>query len=185
MAIAAILHRRTVREYDQDYVIPREHLEQIVDAALRSPTARGAQDVDLLCVTNKALISEIGREIYSTWPPELQAAFDARKPKFGVSEPATCDPNCLMVLIKNERTVPKFIAVNVGIVAMSVCIAAQEFGLESMTLGGIFAWGRPEGCETILKIPKGSLAMAVAIGKPREHVQLDGKHLLAKATYID
>jgi hypothetical protein len=81
--------------------------------------------------------------------------------------------------------VPKFIAVNAGIVAMSICIAAQEFRLESMMLGGIFAWGRPEECETILKIPKGSLAMAVAIGKPRTPVHLDDKPVLCKATYIE
>jgi nitroreductase len=184
MALAALLHRRTVRQYDPTYEIPKDVLHKIVDAALLSPTANNKQSIDLIVVTNKAVISSTSKAIYATWPAELKANFAKRTADLGVEDVVTCDAPCVIFLVKNERQVSKFVDIDSGIMVQSIIVAAQEFGLESMCVG-VYLWGEPATVEDILKIPKGSLSMAVAIGKPKPNPFLLDKAVICKATYIE
>ena len=52
-AIEAIERRRTIRQYDPDYVIPKEIMDKIMNAAQLSPTACDFQGQDYIVVTNK------------------------------------------------------------------------------------------------------------------------------------
>jgi nitroreductase len=184
MALAALLRRRTVRQYDPTYEIPKDVLHKIVEAALLSPTANNMQSIDLVVVTNKAVISNTSKAIYATWPPELKANFAKRTADFGVADVVTCDAPCIFFLVKNERQSPKFVDIDCGIMVQSIIVAAQEFGLESMCVG-VYLWGEPARVEEILKIPKGSLAMAVAIGKPKPNPVIRDKTVICKATYVE
>jgi nitroreductase len=66
MALAALLSRRTVRQYDPFYEIPKDVLRKILEAALASPTAANMQGLDLVVVTNKSVISSTSKAIYAT-----------------------------------------------------------------------------------------------------------------------
>jgi nitroreductase len=184
MALAALLSRRTVRQYILDYVIPKDVLEQIVNAALVSPTANNRQGIDLLVVTNKELITTLSDTLRETWPQQLKDGFATRPATYGITNVVTGDAPVLIFLVKNERADEKFIAIDTGIVTQSILIAAKEFGLDTMTLG-VFLWGQPEKVEALLKIPKGSLALAVALGKAKPNPILAERVQLAKATYIE
>jgi nitroreductase len=184
MAVAALLSRRTVRQYIPDYVIPKDVLEQVVNATLVSPTANNRQGIDLIVVTNKALITTLSDTIRETWPQQLKDGFASRPATYGVANVVTCDAPAVIFLVKNERTDEKFIAIDAGIVTQSILVAAKDLGLDTMCLG-VFLWGQPEKVEAILKIPKGSLAMAVAIGKAKPNPILAQRVQLAKATYIE
>jgi nitroreductase len=184
MALAALLHRRTYRQYEPDYVIPKDVLEKIANAALQSPTGMNTQDVDLLVVTNKKILEDVSQASFNTWPQELKDNFSTRPATYGVKNVVTCDAPAVIFLVKNERASALFAQVDTGIVTQSIIVAAQEFGLESMCVG-VFLWGDPTQVEKILGIPTGSLAMAVAIGKAKPNAKLLDKKVLAKATYIE
>ena len=56
----ALLTRRSVRKYKQDKV-PREVLDQIMEAGMYAPSAKNRQPWLILCVTNEALIDRMAR----------------------------------------------------------------------------------------------------------------------------
>jgi nitroreductase len=184
MALAALLRRRTIRQYEPDYVIPKDVLDQIVNAALLSPTAKNAQDIDLVVVTNKAFLDTLSEASASTWPQNLKDLFATRTAEYGVKNVVICDAPVVIFLVKNDRADPLLVGIDAGIVSQSIIVAAQEFGLDSMCLG-IFLCGEPAKVEALLKIPTGSLVMAVAIGKAKPNPKVADKAVLAKATYIE
>ena len=58
-ALEALEKRRTIRNYDPDWKIPKEQLDKIMHAAVISPTTCDFQGQDFLVVTNKEKISKI------------------------------------------------------------------------------------------------------------------------------
>lgn len=184
MTTAALLHRRTVRDYEPDQVIPKDVLEKIVKAALWSPTGMNVQDIDLVVVTNRAKLDEVTKTALANWPPKFVEMFEQRKKDLGVKNVWTCDAPCVIFLVKNARENPLFNSIDNGIMTMSIMVAAQEFGLESMACGSIL-WGEPANVEKVLGIEAGKLVMAVAIGKPKAKVNLVDKEVLCTARYIE
>ena len=183
MALAALRNRRTIRQYDKSYVIPDQVLEQIVDAALLSPTACNSQDIDLVVCTNKDLLDRITTTVMANWEPSLRSNFMSRTSEYGVTNVLTCDAPCVIFLVKNERSDPAFTQIDAGIVSMSLMVAAKEFGLDTMCLGAIL-WGKPEEVEALLKIEKGHLVMAVALGSARINPKVAPKNVICKARWI-
>jgi nitroreductase len=188
MALAALTRRRTCRQYDAGYTIPQDVLEQIANAALQSPTGMNTQDVDLLVVSNRAKLDEASTAAYNSWPQSLKDGFKngwpSRPVSPGLKNIVTCDAPAVIFLLKNERASDQFLQIDVGIVTQSIIVAAQEFGLESMCMG-IWLAGDVGNVEQILRVPKGSLVMGVAIGKAKEGAKLPDKKIIAKATFIE
>lgn len=56
----ALLTRRSVRKYKADKV-PREVLDQIMEAGMYAPSAKNRQPWLILCVTNEAMIDRMAR----------------------------------------------------------------------------------------------------------------------------
>ncbi len=52
-------YRRTIRNYDPDYQIPKEQLDEILHAAQISPTSKDLQEVDFIVLRNKDKLNEI------------------------------------------------------------------------------------------------------------------------------
>ena len=50
---------------------------------------------------------------------------------------------------------------------MSIMMAAQNFGIESMCLGVVATKYTQEKCEELFGLKKGSLLLGVALGKPK------------------
>ena len=55
--LEALNTRRSVRNFDPSFVIPKEDLDKIIKAALNSPSAINLQEHDLIVVTNKEKIA--------------------------------------------------------------------------------------------------------------------------------
>lgn len=178
-----LLRRRTVRNFDSNFEVPREKLEKIVQAALDSPTSRNQQEIDLIVITNREKIREIGEATYGTFSKEVKARYDARRSRYNVSEPVTCDSSCVILLVKNSRENPPVTTgIDAGGIMLSIMVAAQSFDINSMALGSIVC----SKVEEVMSIPKGSLILGVSLGVPqRLKPLLDKKEILAKATYIE
>lgn len=69
-AIEAIRRRRSVRKYTGD-PIPREHLEQIVDAGRLAATGNNRQPWDFIVVTDREMIDEL--KVASRWMEQAGA----------------------------------------------------------------------------------------------------------------
>lgn len=55
-----VLARSTAREFDTDYVVPREHYEMIIEAARHAPSGADAQPWHYLVVTDPAVKDQLG-----------------------------------------------------------------------------------------------------------------------------
>ena len=179
--LETLKHRRTIRNYDPDYQIPKEQLDEILNAAQISPTSKDLQEVDFIVLRNKEKLNEIEKIILSEFPEEARKKFEERRTLYGVKNVVTCDAPLIILLIRNERK-EKFVDVDGGIAAMSIMMAAQHFNLESMCLGIITRFPK---VEEILGLEKNSLILGIAIGKMKGEPVLKEKVIKSKISYID
>lgn len=175
--------RRTIREFE-DQPIPKEDIEKIVHACRISPTARHLQPADILVVTNKEKIDEACNVSVSSWPEEDQKRWAARKELYGVKNVLSCDAPCMIFIHLNERATGNFPMIDVGILSMSIMVAARDLGYETMCVGAI-VWGNKEGVEKVLGIPEGKLVMSLAIGKARKEQHLNQREDHMQVRYIE
>ncbi|OHT13590.1 nitroreductase family protein [Tritrichomonas foetus] len=183
-ALDALATRRTARQYERDYTIPKDVLEQIINSALRSPSGHNVQDIDLLVVTNRAKLDEVATNLLKAMPENLLKNFNARKTDLGVTNLVTCDASCVVYLVQNERYNKIFNSIDSGIILMAIMVAARRFGLDTMCLGSML-YGDKSQTEALLGIPEGKLAMAIAIGKAKEGHKEGPQQILAKVTYLE
>ena len=61
--LEALKHRRTIRNYDSDYQIPKEQLDEIWNAAQIAPTSKDLQEVDFIVLRNKEKLNQIEQVI--------------------------------------------------------------------------------------------------------------------------
>jgi nitroreductase len=184
--IEALKSRRTIRQYDTNYNIPDDIINQLINAALDSPTGRNAQEIDLVVLANRAKIDEAMKITFDSWPADQQARWNGRKAEYGIANVISCDAPAIFFFVENERSadVP-WAPVDTGIMCQSLMAAARAFGLHSMCLGAL-RWGNKAGLEKYLGIAEGKMVMGLAIGKARDGpVKISDKKRLCKATYVE
>ena len=161
-ALEALNNRRSVRNFDPSFVIPKEDLDKIITAALNSPSAVNFQEHDLIVITNKEKIAQIDKIVFPLCTPQFQERFKKRQEEFGTINPVTYDCSALVLL------------------SMGLMVAAEGLGYNSVTLGII---AMPE-VEKFLGIEK-KLVLGVAIGKAKKKVNIHPKETLRKVKYIE
>jgi len=179
-----IKSRRTIRQYEKDYSIPSERLNEIVQVALSCPTGRNCQAIDLIVLTNRTKIDEATKITFDSWPEEKRNNWLKRKDQYGVSNVVSCDAPCIIFMVENERSEKQFTQIDSGIMSMAIMVSAKEMGLDTMCLGALL-WGNKVGLETYLGIPEGKLVMAIAVGKAKPNPIVADKEIKAKATFIE
>ena len=183
MAFSLMEQRRTVRQYDKDFVIPKADLEKIAEAAWNAPTAMNYQEHDLIFVTDRKKLQKITDTLMEHWPQEFQNAFNTRPKDLGVTNVVSCDASCVVFFVKNERYNELWSQIDAGTVAMAIMVEAKELGYDSCCLGSVI-YGDTSHVEKVLGIPKGSLALGVAIGKRRaDAAPLPPREKRAKITF--
>ena len=182
-AIEALERRRTIRQYEPDE-IPKEIMDKIMHAAQLSPTACDFQGQDYIVVTNKEKLAKLETVILDNMKDDkFKKYFMGRRERHGVKNVVTCDAPCVVLIVKNERAHKDWIQIDSGIAAMSIIIAAQNYGIESMCLG-IVAMDNTRGkCEELFGLKKDSLILGVALGKLRPGFKLHEKVIKSKVTY--
>ena len=182
--LEALKTRRTIRQYEPDFAIPKDQLEQIVNIALDSPTGRNSQGIDLVVCTNRAKLDETTKIAFDSWDETRRTNWLKRKDDYGVKNVVTCDASCIIYLVSNERADQQFLNIDAGIISMSIMAAARAFNLHTMCIGALL-WGNKSGVEKSIGVKEGSLVMAVAIGKARENFKVSDKKRLCSARYIE
>jgi len=184
--LAALERRRTIRNYDPDWKIPKEQMDKIMNAAQLSPTACNFQGQDYIVVTNKEKLVKLEKIIIDSLPEDnFKKHFVERKERHGVNNVVTCDAPCVVLIVKNERANEDWIKIDVGIASMSIMMAAQNFGIESMCLGVVAMKYTQDKCEELFGLKKGSLLLGVALGKPKGELKLHEKDIKSKVSYVE
>ena len=182
-AIEALERRRTIRQYEPDE-IPKEIMDKIMHAAQLSPTACDFQGQDYIVVTNKEKLAKMETVILDNMQDDkFKKYFMGRRERHGVKNVVTCDAPCVVLIVKNERADKDWIQIDSGIAAMSIIIAAQNYGIESMCLGIVAMDNTREKCEELFGLKKDSLILGVALGKLRPGFKLHEKVIKSKVTY--
>ena len=184
--LEALERRRTIRNYDPDWQIPKEQMDKIMNAAQISPTACNFQGQDYIVVTNKEKLALLEKIVIESLPEDnFKKHFVERKERHGVNNVVTCDAPCVVLIVKNERASEDWIKIDSGIASMSIMMAAQNFGIESMCLGVIAMNSTQAKCEELFGLKKGSLLLGVALGKPKGEMKHHERKIKCKVSYIE
>jgi nitroreductase len=184
--LAALERRRTIRNYDPNWQIPKDQMDKIMNAAQLSPTACNFQGQDYIVVTNKEKLAKLEKIIIDSLPEDnFKKHFVERKERHGVNNVVTCDAPCVVLIVKNERANEDWIKIDAGIASMSIMMAAQNFGIESMCLGVVAMKCSQDKCEELFGLKKGSLLLGVALGKPKGELKLHEKDIKSKVSYVE
>jgi len=168
-----INERFTCRDF-KDAPLRREHVDELVKAALAAPSAMNLQPWHVIMVTDKALIDELdaeGMAVTSTW--EDQSTFERMKERGGklfYNAPG------LMIILSDGST---WGTLDSGILCQNVVIAAESLGLGTCIVGmaGVPLGGpKAEEYKKIFRFPEGyTFAIAILFGEinsgkpPHEH----------------
>ena len=101
--LEALKHRRTIRNYVPDFQIPKEQLDEILNAAQIAPTSKDLQEVNFIVLRNKEKLNEIEQVILNEFPEAMRKNFEERRQIYGVKNVITCDAPVVILLIRNER----------------------------------------------------------------------------------
>ena len=176
----ALLNRHTIRNYDPSYIIPKDILEKIAKVVQISPNSMAVQGVDAYVVTNKDKLQQITDSINACLPKEVVDHLNARKKTFKVSNVVTCDASAVVYLVKNERS-NQDCKIDAGVAAHAVCMAAANFGLDTMCHSVCAS----PGTAKVLGLPDDAVLMGVAIGKRRPDAFIPDRQNLNKITFIE
>ncbi|EAX96000.1 nitroreductase family protein [Trichomonas vaginalis G3] len=175
----AIDTRRTIRQYDQSFVPPKEHVKKIAEAAIKSPTGYNRQGVDLLVVTNKDIINNMNDKVFDALDEDAKNYFRTRK-ELGLEKFITCDAPVLYVLYANGKTDDVYARLDAGIMAESILLTATSLGYATMPIGTFMIGDLSE-----YGIPKDKVLLAIAMGKARAGIEIPPCDRNTKITYLE
>jgi nitroreductase len=143
----AIRARRNVRQYDDAPIAP-QHLERILEAGWRSPSASNRQHWDFVLVTEPAQLERLA----TVWQGARHLA----------------GARAAIVLVLPEPGEPRFLTMDqydLGQATMAMLLAAADIGIGS----GHSAVGDQDACRTILGVPADrTCAYMLALGYPAD-----------------
>ncbi|NLJ70939.1 MAG: nitroreductase family protein [Clostridiaceae bacterium] len=124
--ISAIKKRSSCRDFKKTQ-IKNEDLNLLMDAALASPTAINLQDLKINVVQDANLIHDISQECFRLMDEKVKKRMQDRKADSIFYNAPT------VFILSSPKTI--YSDLNAGIVAQSLCIAAESLGLASCIIG--------------------------------------------------
>lgn len=163
--LQAIDRRRSIRAYTSEQVT-KEQLELLLSAALSSPTARNTQSWHFTAVQKRELIDVIDRAAIEQLKKGADEAQLTRLNQPGY----TLFHGAPTVIFISAVSAARYAAIDCGIAAQSIALAAYSLGLGSVILGmprAAFEGPQKEALERELAFPQGAeYQIAIAIGNP-------------------
>jgi nitroreductase len=156
--IASLRKRRTCRSFDPSRPISRTTLEQIVAAALNSPTGVDRQSFDFYVVTRLTAIEAIGKAAYDAFPDDMKGRLRLTGP-----ENVFYHAPAVIVLVPAREERENCVNYDLGIICTAICLAAESVGVQSGIIG-LAGFCPPAKLKGILGLKTETSAIAVALG---------------------
>lgn len=174
--LALVKKRQSVRHYSPQEV-PREKIQECLEAARLAPSACNSQPWRYIVVDDPERVKAVARKCTGLLPIN----------RFAVTAPV------ILVLLVEPSNLPArlggwlkhrpFHYVDLGITAQHFCLQATALGLGTCILG----WFQEEGVKEILSIPKEKrVGLLITLGYPAEDAIQEKKRLpLADITFYN
>ena len=154
-----ILRSRSIRRFHEDTPVDPKALRELVDMARLTPSGGNLQPLKYVTSTSK----ERNEHIFSTlaWAGYLK---DWEGPVSGER------PGGYIVILGDRGVAPSF-GCDHGIAAQTICLGAAEVGLGACMIGSV----ERDELLAILELPVSQyeVLLVVALGKPRERIELE------------
>jgi nitroreductase len=148
----AVQERRSIREFE-DKIVPREKLEQILEAGRLAPSARNLEPWHFIAVADASK-----RRILSK----------GRFAKFLAESPV------VIVACGDKKASPDWYAIDVALAAENMILTAVSEGLSTCCVGSF----DEKEVKATLNVPENfEVLLLLAVGYPREKVDLSRKVL--------
>lgn len=150
-----LLHSRSCRGYNKNYVVSRAELERIVGVCSRIPSGRNQQVLRYFLVTKETGADHVLPLIrMGASLPELHLPFPGTEPE-------------AFIVCCTTAAESKLVDIDLGIALQSMALKAVEMGLNTLMIG---AFNR-EKLQEALHLPLEPL-MLMAVGKGIERIEL-------------
>lgn len=151
-----IYKRESVRGY-LDKKVEREKLEKVIEAARVAPSACNAQAWKFIVVDDEDKVKSLGKLVHNTLVGNIN--------RFALTA------KDFIVLVDDKRNLTSglggkfkhkdYTAMDMGIAAEHICLAATELGLGTCMMG----WFNEKGIKKLLNIPRNrEVLLVIAIG---------------------
>lgn len=157
--LQAIADRRSIRRFKKD-LPTNAQLSELMNAALEAPTGRNAQSNEVYFIRNEETAAKLQKE--------ADAYLKMSRPD--LAEDFHCFYDAPMIAVLQADPENKWRAVDAGIIAENICLAAYAVGLGTCMIGMVQDFMRSAASGTIcseLGIAEGlEFQIAIAIGIP-------------------
>jgi nitroreductase len=189
----AIRSRRSVKQF-RDTAVPRDLLEQVLEAALWAPSAQNLQPVRFWAITDREVLAELEGSLYQhglklkSYLPILRlcvSQFRGEKgPRlFRSLRPQLFNGAPVLVLIGADRKSSSTYAKDCTLAAMTLMLAAEGLGLGSCYFGWTVLVNRLPGWKKRLNIPADSEVVdGIGLGYPAGERTAPPRKPLAEVT---
>ena len=166
--LTAIMKRRSVRKFTEDYITDDE-IRQLLEAARWAPSWANTQTWEFIVVRDPELIAQV-TDTYSERNP-------ARKCSAAATAIIVCCAQTGIAGIKEGNAVTKFESwymFDCGLAVQNICLRAHDLGIGTVIVGSMNheqcrkIMNLPQGHEVIVTIPLGKPAVTAKEGPPRK-----------------
>ncbi|MCF8332496.1 MAG: nitroreductase family protein [Bacteroidales bacterium] len=159
--------RQSTRKY-QSAGVPREIIDQCIEASRLAPSASNSQPWKFIVVDDQKLVPQVAG---NTWDPVIRFnKFTENAPAFIV---ITLEPAKTITKIGKTVKQKEWPLIDIGIAAEHFCLKATDLGLGTCMLG----WYNEKKIKKLLNIPKKrEIALLISIGYPPEDYPIREKN---------
>jgi nitroreductase len=153
-----VARTRSCRRFDESQPLPLPVLRELIDLARLTPSAGNMQPLRFVLSSNR----ETNARIFShlRWAAYLR----------NWNGPAEGERPAAYIVITHDLELTHSIDCDHGIAAQTILLGATEMGLAGCIIGSI----SKEEIAEVLQIPSQyEIMLVIALGKPREHVQVE------------
>lgn len=153
--------RQSVRKYQSNKPIPKEHILQCIEAARLAPSATNSQPWHFIIIDEPILKNKIAQCTITKGIPINKFSFDA--------------PVIIAIIVEQPKTITKIASwlkkrdfpwIDLGIAAEHFCLQAAELGLGTCMIG----WFDEKEVNKLLNVPNSKrIGLLITLGYPPEN----------------
>lgn len=165
--LETIKTRRSIRKYDPDVTVPREHIARMLEAAMMAPSACNTRPWEFVVAESR----EVKEKIMEAMPYTQMLA---------------TAPVAIVICGRpdlQENVCPGFWPQDCGAAAQNILLAAKELGYGTCWCGCYPLDKRVEGMQKILAVNSIPFAV-IAVGKAEETPEARGFYDEARVKYL-